>query len=236
MPEVWLAYGKNKEQARNAGLLLVPNVESSVRKLVLGLRVALAPMRGGLKPEEIFLAYNESHVVAHLTFEELLRAALPLSVWWNDSIDGADIRPWLQRLKERPDLPKLLLEPAQQIEGLPPDVLDMIRVAGAIALDKPLGQDREYFQELLEALEHLFADFKAPERSEDPPPLWSVFSCRPVQSAVSQSRASVKADAAIRLFDLSCKELIWAVIDSGIDADHDAFLEWPAQGKHQPLQ
>jgi subtilisin family serine protease len=34
---------------------------------------------------------------------------------------------------------------------------------------------------------------------------------------------AVKADAAVRLFDLDCHELRWAVIDSGIDARHPAF-------------
>ena len=35
--------------------------------------------------------------------------------------------------------------------------------------------------------------------------------------------ASIKADAAIRLFALNCSELTWAIIDSGIDATHPCF-------------
>ena len=34
------------------------------------------------------------------------------------------------------------------------------------------------------------------------------------------SRATVKADAAFRLFDVKCATITWAVIDSGIDRDH----------------
>lgn len=41
--------------------------------------------------------------------------------------------------------------------------------------------------------------------------------------AVARSRSTIKADAAVRVFDVSCRDLVWAVLDSGIDADHPAF-------------
>jgi subtilisin family serine protease len=40
---------------------------------------------------------------------------------------------------------------------------------------------------------------------------------------VAASRKAVKADAVQRVFEVSCKEIRWAVIDSGIDATHKAF-------------
>ncbi|HEX2254561.1 MAG TPA: S8 family serine peptidase [Thermoanaerobaculia bacterium] len=46
---------------------------------------------------------------------------------------------------------------------------------------------------------------------------------RSASPAVAQSRLAIKADAAWRLFDVSCESLSWAVIDSGIDATHPAF-------------
>ncbi|MEO8595962.1 MAG: S8 family peptidase [Candidatus Solibacter sp.] len=226
MPEVWIAYATKPEEAKQRGILLSPNADSSVRDLVVQLRAALAASRKQ-DGNQVFLAYNESHVIAHVTFEELIRCVLPLSVWWRNQIDGADIHAWFQRLADNVDLPRLLMDPARQLSGISPDVLDMIRVAGAIALHEPLGKDAAYFRSLIQKLDAMFLDFAPPE-VEGPPPLWSVFSCRPVQSAVSQSRVAVKADAAIRVFELSCKDLIWAVIDSGIDGGHDAFLEWPA--------
>ena len=38
------------------------------------------------------LAYNQSHVAAELTFEELVRGVLPMSRWWRDYLwpRGAD--------------------------------------------------------------------------------------------------------------------------------------------------
>jgi len=41
---------------------------------------------------------------------------------------------------------------------------------------------------------------------------------------------TVKADAARRLFDTSCRDITWAVIDSGIDGSHPAFRDHEAGG------
>jgi subtilisin family serine protease len=44
--------------------------------------------------------------------------------------------------------------------------------------------------------------------------------------AIMHSIKTVKADAASSLFSISCKKITWAVIDSGIDARHPAFVDW----------
>ena len=54
-------------------------------------------------------------------------------------------------------------------------------------------------------------------------PLWSVSVNRPAGHAVMRSRKTIKADAAIRVFDTGGHGIRWAVIDSGIDATHPAF-------------
>src|SRR3982751_7146844 len=97
MPEVWIAYARDEAEARRRGILLSPNSESSVRQLVTDLRAALARSRN-VDGKRIFLAYNESHVIAHVTFEELIRCVLPLSVWWRKQIDDADVHEWFGRL------------------------------------------------------------------------------------------------------------------------------------------
>lgn len=53
--------------------------------------------------------------------------------------------------------------------------------------------------------------------------IWTVNLNREASTAIVRSSVSVKADAARRLFEISCKELVWAVVDSGIDATHPAF-------------
>ena len=54
--------------------------------------------------------------------------------------------------------------------------------------------------------------------------IWRIASNRPIRLADEYSRATVKADAAFRLFDVKCETITWAVVDSGVDADHPGFL------------
>ncbi len=53
--------------------------------------------------------------------------------------------------------------------------------------------------------------------------IYAVSLNRRAGTTVWRSTVAVKADAACRVFDLSCRDLCWAVIDSGIDARHPAF-------------
>ena len=48
---------------------------------------------------------------------------------------------------------------------------------------------------------------------------------RTAAPALERSVPAVKGDAAKSLFQVSCKNIIWAVLDSGIQHDHDAFLK-----------
>lgn len=58
--------------------------------------------------------------------------------------------------------------------------------------------------------------------------IYSITNDRPVHLAISESHKTVKSDAARRLFDISCRHITWAVIDSGIDATHPAFSRDPS--------
>jgi serine protease AprX len=60
---------------------------------------------------------------------------------------------------------------------------------------------------------------------EELTPLWSVALNRPAAHAVVASRKTVKADAAIRVFDTGGSGVRWAIIDSGIDATHPALAK-----------
>ncbi|CCK25540.1 protease [Streptomyces davaonensis JCM 4913] len=68
-------------------------------------------------------------------------------------------------------------------------------------------------------------------------PILSVTVNRQSSSAVVRSRATIKADAAEQVFSVDCRSIGWAVVDSGIDALHPAFLDWdtPVEpGQPQP--
>ncbi|HSG38730.1 MAG TPA: S8 family serine peptidase, partial [Thermoanaerobaculia bacterium] len=61
--------------------------------------------------------------------------------------------------------------------------------------------------------------------------LWAVQRNRDARNAIWKSSLAVKADAARRLFEISCKGLRWGIIDSGIDASHPAFRHDEEPGK-----
>lgn len=68
-----------------------------------------------------------------------------------------------------------------------------------------------------------WSDDKTPQHPD--PHVWRVTRNRPIQLAVNKSALTIKADAARRLFDISCKRITWAVIDSGVDRTHPAFRD-----------
>lgn len=61
----------------------------------------------------------------------------------------------------------------------------------------------------------------------DPTMVWSVSLNREATVSISRSVPATKADAARRVFEISCRKLCWAVVDSGIDATHPALQEEP---------
>jgi len=59
--------------------------------------------------------------------------------------------------------------------------------------------------------------------------VWQIARNREVEP-MGRSVETVKADAARRLFQASARDLVWAVIDSGIDGSHPAFRDHEAGG------
>jgi subtilisin family serine protease len=57
--------------------------------------------------------------------------------------------------------------------------------------------------------------------------IWSASLNRQAKTAMDVSTTTVKADAARLLFDISCRHLTWAIIDSGVDASHPALQRRP---------
>ena len=74
-----------------------------------------------------------------------------------------------------------------------------------------------------EIADHLFSIFKI--LKEEPQRVFQVSCNRTASAAVARSVPAVKADAARNLFSVECRNLTWAVVDSGIDATHPAFLD-----------
>jgi hypothetical protein len=91
------------------------------------------------------------------------------------------------------------------------------------------AQARE-FDRLLAEARRVAGLIDGERRATRVPYLWSVSLNRQSFVATDRSVAATKADAARRVFDISCRDLAWAIVDSGIDAAHPAF-----QGAADPV-
>src|SRR5262249_20734704 len=72
---------------------------------------------------------------------------------------------------------------------------------------------------------------------EDPPEMIQrVFLDRQAMLAQNDALCTIKADAAFRVFDISCRNITWAILDSGIARSHPAFLDHDARDRQgQPI-
>jgi hypothetical protein len=226
LPDVWTAFAE--DPAGKQQLLLTPHFDSSAHELYSALRARLERAQGQGEPAALF--YNESNVLAELDFENLVRNVLPLSQWWRARIwrnRKAPLEEMVRSGSAPDDLADALANPGGRYPG---ELVLTIRIIGAIEHLRHGGEppeqltDRGYW---VEVIRHFFSlvDLSMMEGLPEKGvlPLWSVNRNRPATRAVWRSALTIKADAAIRLFDLKCSELRWAVIDSGIDARHPAF-------------
>jgi subtilisin family serine protease len=94
--------------------------------------------------------------------------------------------------------------------------------------------DKEAQKQAEVATERLRAEAKPKSTETTPSPVQPIDSMRfraiyklwpdfPVQSLIYKSVATIKSDAAFRSFDAAGADIVWAVIDSGIDGGHPHF-------------
>lgn len=233
LPDVWIEYGK--APAARIELLLTPHNESDAATLARALRQRLS---ADAQPASARVLYNESVVLAALTFPELLRAALPLSAWWERSVTPMDPT-WTRDALQEFAAGLATFKPGSQVLSTDPRLLQkLIRIAGAIELERtgrvPDGDVGTNPVPRPEEIQAFAAAFDGLPASEESGLLWSISLNRRASASVWRSRLTVKADAAARLFDTRTTGIRWAVLDTGIDATHPAFArrgETPARAK-----
>lgn len=251
MPDVWIHYGLRPKKPLD--LLMTPDWNSEPTTLAreLGEQLSQFAWHPGATAHPA-IAINQNAVAARMSFPELVAAALPLSWWWRHSlVEASDGDPWEWiRDKERIALLKtdLARSPSDPERRIPADVLWFVRIVGVIsylyqqkqpgklkvdALDEVSRKPTE----LIEALQACFevASGNALPKADlgRPQSLFSVNRNRISLSSVLDSVPAVKGDAVQRLFDVRGKNIRWAVVDSGIDAEHPAFRRrHPAGGFH----
>ena len=232
LPDVWIEYGRDPKAP--VEVLLTPHNESDAPTVARVLRERLATDGRGAGPTRSRVLYNESVVMAKLTFPQLLRSALPLTAWWQRAVAPAHAtwtRPALELLAQRlgestPGSPVISTDPRL--------ILKLIRIVGAIELERQGGQPEEVKLEgepspgEVGAFASLFDQLV--DAGQDSGIIWSISLNRAASSSVWRSRLTVKADAAARLFEAKSTGIRWAVLDTGIDATHPAFARRDAAG------
>ena len=208
MPDVWLKY---VEQDR-VDVLLTPQTGTSSGELA---------RKVDRRTQNARVAHSETYVVAELSFDELVAKMLPLTLWWREQIvgpahgaetnaSGRFLPAWFA------GTPKTELAP--QVQWL-------IDLVGRIKLRL---RKQEPKQKAIETaargvLEQSLGPEGKPERGKVL--LWQVSLNREAMTALWASRPAVKADAAINLFEIDCRSIVWAVIDCGVDATHPGLCE-----------
>jgi serine protease AprX len=264
LPDVWLAYAGALEDdsvvpSRHGAvhLLLTPYNEVPPGRV----RTELAEMleSTAMKARKHFghdersmpVIYNQTTVSAELYFEDLVRAVLPLTAWWQKLADripmlgDTEVRRLVALAIQNPENPGLLLseddhrsEIGQAVMQLPPDVFWLVRIVGAMTLalnvDAPSvprlfdsleeSESNEEWRRVVDAVQALVADLK-PQIAQ--PLIYTASLNRAASLSIARSTLAIKADAARQLFNISCKEIRWAIVDSGIDARHPAFRKDP---------
>jgi hypothetical protein len=189
------------------------------------------------------VVYNQTTVAATLYFEDLIRVVLPMTDWWARldrlwKVEGAQsdfVQEELAQAVKDPEHPPAIETGKEDRRlRLPPALLWMIRVSGALALcyrGRPIpagflgplgvaGATTEDWKELVRAAAELISGIPAYTGEAR---IYSVSLNREASPTISRSTLAVKADAARLLFNISCSSLAWAVVDCGIDAGHPAF-------------
>jgi serine protease AprX len=248
LPDVWIEYGKAPD--KRVEVLLTPHNESDAPRMARALRRRLETDRqlaekkrgkhaGAADNERPRVLFNESVVLASLSFRELLRDAVPLTNWWQRVVAPLGSKWTRQNIRTAAaTLAKTDRKKDRSPTGGDRKLLQkLIRVVGSIELDRqgrPMAPEAIAAPALssdeIDAFASVYENLP-PIPPDDAGVVWSISLNRRASTSVWRSRLTVKADAAARLFAAKTTGIRWAVLDTGIDATHKAFRRRNAANK-----
>ncbi|MBO4204787.1 S8 family serine peptidase [Micromonospora echinofusca] len=233
--DTWLELAKLGTNGSPARGRLIISVDEE-----LGARSVLEAIREAADPPGSFVA-SGGFIAAHITLADLIVSVLPLTslrvlaerahnllvqhrgapraVWPDLLVETGGLRGVARRRESADELMwfmDLLLGVTAEI--LPRSIRENANARGSAAFAQ--------LQRLLEAASdpgRLVDELGVLDHPQFP--ITAVTPNRIAIGAVTRSRATIKADAAGRLFDVDCGDIGWAVLDSGIDARHSAFRD-----------
>ncbi|MBR1123515.1 S8 family peptidase [Bradyrhizobium lablabi] len=204
----------------------------------------------GVWPAFARIASSDSRVVVCANFDMLVCYLVPMSSWWWSSLgipgqqdSDSDFRSFdaaYQAIVNDPGAPKNELSRYLALVGFieflrAADTKEELwRLAGLAYRLGPAPEDNDAEQDQppvsqddLHALYKLAWNLMHNTRGIDPKEDKGVYLIslnRPATQTLFESRNTVKADAAQRVFNINTTGITFAVIDGGIDATHPAFL------------
>lgn len=217
-PEVWWCYASEYSPDRRVDLLIEPGELGQLAKRQLTRRLNDI----GSESSSTNLAQGFGYVTAELTFSEFVQALVPLT-------DFKDLLEWF-RGSEREVVMRAMMSyrrrtrrPDDQLRGW----FAFLLLAVSRRLTKA-GRPTKLraTRQALDAVMRIVEQAEAPSQTT----VRRVAINRKVRPAVARSGRTIKADAATRLFGVSCAKIRWAVVDSGVDARHSEFLDTNAAG------
>jgi len=192
------------------------------------------------------IAYLQGIVAARLTFPEVLRFIVPMTQWWKEKRVSRAIGEYLGKPREMSaDIDAIFKAAGEWVgktgDGATRDIETRKRYIALVGLllwaekqdprryAKANDDSKEKVRRILDRIavkdvvDILQKEFKRLREPRQKGLVWTVSLNRRASPALTKSVPAVKADAARTLFTVACSEIVWAVIDSGIDAGHPAF-------------
>jgi serine protease AprX len=237
--DVWVQFANEPGEAID--LLITPHRTSTANDVALAINDRIDVESNG----DPNIAYLQGVVAATLTFREVLRVIVPMTSWWDDPSNQKDLQIYWSGVTGRERLRRSLLS----IPGIakargarsnttnpePSSALDRYIALAGLTLwaggvtDESPGEDQEFataiqtvtVDQLAGPLVTLLEDIRQVKPAK--PRVFQISLNRTANPAIARSVPSVKGDAARNLFSVNCKDIAWAVIDSGIDRTHPAF-------------
>jgi len=238
--DVWIAYALKPASAMD--LLITPSKDCPAGPAAF----LIAQRLGALKmPRPAHLqaqiAPLQNIVAARLFFGELFRVVVPLTVWWNDRkiqarlksyITGNHFKNRIQAIlnwvkAENEDQRSWAAEAFSEFT-----IVDRYLSLAAVILWAGTQEVAVSAGDALKTLESpdpvvtlVGTALKSILSGKVTPTIWQIGLNRKAMLALSQSVPAVKGDAVRRVFNVKCEKIAWAVLDSGIDAQHPAFRD-----------
>jgi serine protease AprX len=243
--DVWIAFARQPDQARE--LLITPFKTETAGSVA----IAIESQLNRSDSDDPDIAFLQGVVAARLYFHEILRVVVPMTGWWHSARTQQELKLFLDE-KQGPrklecaidhirNVAKQLKEPSHRVERARCSALDRyVALAGVMlwAADQPPPKSRAPRTSaaaalaaalkatggaIRELLIELFHEIQQADNKEKL--VFQISMNRTASSAIARSVAAVKGDAARTLFDVDCKDIAWAVVDSGIDRTHPAFMD-----------